>query len=227
MLLQTAFMLLKRLLVLPLAILLIHSAAEAKPERGFVSLFDGKTLNGWQDLNKNGGYAVTNGAIACLKGLGGNLFTTNQYTNFILRFEFRLEPGSNNGIGIRAPIDGDAAYQGMELQVLDDTTKKYGELQPFQMHGSLYGVVPSKTGAQKPVGEWNAQEITADGKKIKVVLNGQTILDTDLSTITDPNILKQHPGILRDSGYIGFLGHGDYVEFRNIRIKELKPKKTK
>ena len=105
--------------------------------------------------------------------------------------------------------------------MLDDTTKKYGALRPDQMHGSIYGVVPAKTGAQKPVGEWNSQEITAEGEKIKVVLNGKTIVDADLSKVTDPQILKRHPGLRSRKGYIGFLGHGDYVEFRNIRIKEL------
>lgn len=215
----------KLFLALPLVFALCSPAFAV--EKGFKSLFDGKTLNGWQLRNAHGsGYGVTNGVLFCRRGGGGNLLTENQYSNFVFRFEFKLEPGSNNGLGIRAPIDGDAAYQGMELQILDDTTKKYGPLQPVQMHGSVYGVVASKTGAQKPIGEWNSQEVTADGKKIKVVLNGETILDTDLSKVTDPEVLKKHPGLLREGGYIGFLGHGDYVEFRNIRIRELPAKKA-
>ena len=83
-------------------------------------------------------------------------------------------------------------------------------------------MIAAKKGAQKPGGEWNVQEVTAKGKRITVVLNGQTILDADLATVTDPAVLKKHPGLLRTSGHIGFLGHNDYVEFRNIRIKELK-----
>ncbi|MFN7140519.1 MAG: DUF1080 domain-containing protein [Limisphaerales bacterium] len=196
---------------------LLLTAAKAEVEPGFNPLFDGKTLSGWQLVNKHGnGYGVTNGVLFCARGGGGNLFTEKEYENFVFRFEFRLEPGSNNGIGIRAPLEGDAAYIGMEIQVLDDTTKKYGELRPVQMHGSIYDVVAAKTGAQKPVGEWNEQEITANGRKVKVILNGKTILDVDLDEIKDPEILKKHPGLLRKRGYIGFLGHGDYVEFRNI-----------
>ena len=202
------------------------TAVHADVEPGFVSLFDGKTLNGWQLVHQNGpGYGVKDGILFCQRGGGGNLFTTNQYENFIFRFDFRLEPGSNNGIGIHAPIEGDTAYAGIESQILDDTTKKYGPLQPWQMHGSLYGIVASKTGFQKPVGEWNSEEIIANGRHYKVILNGNTIIDADLNSVTDPAVLTQHIGLLRDRGYVGFLGHTDYVEFRNIRIKELPSEK--
>lgn len=218
-------MFLRRLVPL-LVLLTVVWNAYSESERGFVTLFDGKTLKGWTLTDTNAvSYAATNGILYCVRGVAGNLLTEKEYENFIFRFDFRLEPGSNNGIGIRAPRQGDAAYQGMEIQVLDDTTKKYGPLRPEQMHGSIYGLVASKTGSQKPVGEWNSQEITVDGRHVKVVLNGTTILETDLSKITDPEVLKRHPGLLRERGFIGFLGHGDYVEFRNIRIKELRPAK--
>ncbi|MBA4150063.1 MAG: DUF1080 domain-containing protein [Verrucomicrobia bacterium] len=220
-------MLLKRLLLFSVLLMAFLSYSRAANEPGFISLFDGKTLTGWNLVNQHGGgYGVTNGILYCARGGGGNLFTEKEYANFIFRFDFRLEPGSNNGIGIRAPLEGDAAFQGMEIQVLDDTTKKYGPLQPEQLHGSIYGVAAAKTGAQKPLGEWNSQEIIVNGRQVKVVLNGKTILDADLSKITDPAILKKHPGLLRDRGYIGFLGHGDFVEFRNIRIKPLPETKT-
>ena len=133
--------------------------------------------------------------------------------------------GSNNGLGIRAPKEGDAAYQGIELQILDEkaaSSGKWGKLKDSQFHGSVYDVIAAKKGAQKPAGEWNVQEVTAKGRQITVVLNGQTILDADLSSVTDPEVLKKHPGLARTSGHIGFLGHNDYIEFRNIRIKELK-----
>jgi Domain of Unknown Function (DUF1080) len=90
-------------------------------EPGFRSIFNGETLDGWVLMGKHGaGFGVTNGAIFCAKGGGGNLFTEKEYENFALRFEFKLEEGSNNGIGIRAPLDGDAAYLGMEMQVLEE-----------------------------------------------------------------------------------------------------------
>ena len=195
---------------------------QAKVERGFTSLFDGKTFNGWKLVNQHGsGYGITNGILFCQRGGGGNLFTEKEYSNFVFRFEFKLESGSNNGIGIRAPYEGDAAYQGMEIQVLDDTTKKFGPLRPAQMHGSIYDVVAAKPGSQKPLGQWNTEEITAQGRHIKVVVNGKTIVDANLDDVTDPATLQKHPGLLRASGHIGFLGHTEYAEFRNIRVKEL------
>jgi hypothetical protein len=203
-------------------LLLAPLAAETEP--GFVSLFDGKTLHGWQLYEKGGGrgYVVENGLLVCPADGGGNLYTTKEYANFVFRFEFRFEPGGNNGVGIRAPLVGDAAYKGMEIQILDHDHERYkGRLKPTQVHGSVYDVIPARTGALKPAGEWNWEEIVADGRQIKVTLNGQVIVDANLDSVTDPKVLERHPGLLRKSGFIGFLGHGTRVEFRNIRVKEL------
>lgn len=214
----------KTLLATVAGVSLLAACATAQPETGFASLFDGKTLNGWKGATpQGGGYGVTNGVIYCGKD-GRNLYTEKPYADFILQIEFKLEDGSNNGIGIRAPAEGDAAYAGMEIQILEDGAAdrgKWGKLRPGQYHGSIYDVVPAKRGALKPPGEWNEEEITAIGRHIKVVVNGKTITDADLNDVTDPEIIRKHPGLFRDSGHIGFLGHGDYIEFRNIRIKEL------
>jgi 3-keto-disaccharide hydrolase len=199
-------------------------AAAADPEPGFVSLFDGKTLNGWQlfEKGKGTGYAVENGLLVCPVTGGGNLFTTKEYADFVFRFEFKFEPGGNNGVGIRSPLVGDAAYNGMEIQILDHDHAKYkGRLKATQYHGSIYDVFPAKTGHLKPAGEWNQEEITAKGRRITVKLNGAVIVDADLDSVTDEAVLKKHPGLARKSGHIGFLGHGSLVEFRNIRVKEL------
>ncbi|MDX5337484.1 MAG: DUF1080 domain-containing protein, partial [Cyclobacteriaceae bacterium] len=157
-------------------------------------------------------------------GGGGNLFTEKEYGDFILRFEFRLTPGANNGLGIHAPLEGDAAYVGKELQILDNTAEKYAGLKEYQFHGSVYGVIPAKRGFLKPVGEWNTQEVIVEHPKIKVILNGETILEGDYLEASKNGTLdgRDHPGLQRSSGHIGFLGHGDVVHFRNIRIKELK-----
>jgi len=199
------------------------SAAAFCAEPGFVSLFDGKTLAGWQIVGQKGsGYAVENDLLVCPADGGGNLFTTREYADFVLRFEFRLFEGSNNGIGIRAPLEGDAAYAGMEIQILDDGAARYqGKLKPAQYHGSIYDVVPAKQGFKKPTGEWNSEEITAKGRLVTVVLNGTVIVDANLDSVRDPAILKKHPGLARGSGHIGLLGHGTRVEFRNFRIREL------
>ncbi|MDQ6676773.1 MAG: DUF1080 domain-containing protein [Acidobacteriota bacterium] len=192
-------------------------------EPGFVSLFDGETLAGWHLEGKKGrGYVVEEGRIVCPADGGGNLFTEREYANFVLRFEFLMTEGANNGIGIRAPYQGDAAYQGMEIQILDHDAPVYrGKLKPAQYHGSIYDVEPAKTGFLKPVGEWNEEEIVADGRNVKVTLNGHGIVNANLDSVTDPDVLKKHPGLARTTGHIGFLGHGTRVEFRNVRVKEL------
>jgi hypothetical protein len=213
--------------VVVLSVALSPALVAQQAEAGFTALFDGKSLAGWTLVGGKGdGYAARDGVLSCAKGGGGNLLTDKAYSNFVLRFEFRMPAeGSNNGLGIRAPREGDAAYQGIELQIIDEAAAlagKWGKLRDTQYHGSVYDVMPAKRGAMKPAGEWNAQEVTVDGRRITVVLNGQTILDADLSTVTDPEVLKKHPGLLRTSGHIGFLGHNDFIEFRNIRIKELR-----
>jgi Domain of Unknown Function (DUF1080) len=192
-------------------------------EKGFVSLFDGKSLNGWRLVRGHGpGYVIKDGVLICPADGGGNLFTEKEYSNFIFRFEFKTEPGGNNGVGIRTPLEGDAAYSGMEIQILDDRHERYkGKIKSEQHHGSIYDVIPARTGFLKPAGEWNEEEITANGSHIRVKLNGVIIIDSDLNIVQEEAVLKKHPGLRRKSGHIGFLGHGSLVEFRNIRIKVL------
>lgn len=199
-------------------------AAELSPEEtaaGFVSLFDGETLNGWVGAVE--GYAVEDGAITCIADKGGNLMSEKDYANFVLKLEFRLPAGGNNGIGLRVPLGQHAATQGMEIQVLDDSSSKYDQLKEYQYHGSIYGVVPAKRGFLKPVGEWNVQEIRCIGKQVTVILNGETIVDADIEAASTPMTLDghEHPGLRRTTGRIGFLGHGSKVQFRNIRIQEI------
>ncbi len=194
----------------------VLSPEEAKD--GFTLLFNGKDLDGWHgDVKK---YPIKDGVITCE---GTNIFTNKQYDNFVFRFEFLLPPAGNNGVGIRTPDKGDAAYAGMEIQILDDRHEKYKDwLQPYQAHGSIYGVVPAKRDALKPQGQWNSEEIVAKGSKIKVTVNGKVVVDADLNTIKETIDHHAHPGLHNPKGYIGFLGHGDPVKFRNIRVKELK-----
>ena len=207
-------------------------------DKGFTTLFNGKDLTGWVygqraggAENKSGkGYQVENGVLFTTKDDGRNLFTEKEYSDFVFRFEFKLTPNANNGIGIRAPLEGDAAYVGMEIQVLDDSGSEYTKLQPAQYHGSIYQMFPAKRGHQKPVGEWNSEEITVKGRQVTVKLNGVTITDGNLDTLKDEALLSKHRdmtkpvggrGIANTKGHVGFLGHGARVEFRNIRIKPL------
>jgi hypothetical protein len=190
---------------------------------GFMLLFNGENLDGW--VGNKTDYVAEDGMIVIYpdKGGSGNLFTEKEYANFIFRFEFQLTPGANNGLGIRAPLEGDAAYAGMELQILDNTHSKYAELKDYQYHGSVYGVIPAKRGFLKPVGEWNQQEVLVNGDSVKVILNGETILDGNIKIARKGGTMdgKKHPGLKNKKGHIGFLGHGDLVRFRSIRIKEL------
>lgn len=196
-------------------------AADLEP--GFKALYNGSDLRDWKLVNGRGpGYLPQGDEIVCPKEGGGNLFTEKEYSNFVLRFEFLLTAGANNGIGIRAPFEGDAAYQGMEIQILDHDDPQYkGWLKPAQHQGSIYDVVAAKTGALKPLGEWNSEEILAEGRHIRVTLNGKVIVDANLDDVKDPAVLAKHPGLARTKGHIGFLGHGALVRFRNIRVNEI------
>lgn len=201
---------------------LYNLTGEEKAE-GFISLFNGRNLDNWTGNKES--YVVEDGMIVIKpeKGSGGNLYTENEYSDFILRFEFMLTPDANNGLGIRAPLTGDAAYTGMELQILDNTAPVYAKLQPYQYHGSVYGVIPAKRGYLKPVGEWNYQQVEAVGTRIKVTLNGTVIVDGDIAGPRDNGTMdgREHPGLKNKAGHIGFLGHGSVVRFRNIRIKDV------
>lgn len=197
-------------------------------KEGYKVLFDGTNMHNW--MGNITDYVIEEGTIAIRpkpgKGSGGNLFTKEEYSDFVFRFEFQLTPGANNGLGIRAPLQGDAAYEGIELQILDNDAPVYKDLHEYQYHGSAYGIAAAKRGFLKPVGEWNYEEVVVKGAKIKVILNGTVILDTDLSAARKNGALdgQKHPGLFRDKGHIGFLGHGSPVQFRNIRVKDLSKK---
>lgn len=198
------------------------SADEAA--QGFKVLFDGVSMNEW--IGNTRDYVAENGTITLYPGNGGggNLYTKDEYKDFNFRFEFMLTPAANNGLGIRTPLEGDAAYVGMtELQILDNEHPVYKDLAPYQYHGSAYGMIPSKRGFLKPLGEWNTQEVIVKGSKIKVTLNGEVILDGDLAEATKNGTADKqaHPGLKNPKGHIAFLGHGSEVKFRNIRIKTL------
>jgi hypothetical protein len=189
---------------------------------GFTPLFNGQDMTGW--IGNTTGYYAQGGKMICdPKKAGGNVYTAEEYGDFVFRFEFKLTAGANNGLGIRAPLEGDAAYEGMEIQILEDSAPQYANLQPYQFHGSIYGVVPAKRGFLKPIGEWNCEEVIAKGRQITVKLNGETIVDADIDKASTPQTMdhRDHPGLKRDKGHIGFCGHGDYLEFRNIRVKSL------
>ena len=214
--------------------------SEEEKVQGFELLFDGKTLDKWHGNKTN--YVPDNGTIYVSAGYGdnGNLYTNKKYSDFVYRFEFAfLEPGVNNGIGIRTKDGVDAAYDGMEIQVLDHDAPVYaGWLREYQQHGSVYGIIPSKRVVFPALGTWNTEEIRAEGDHITVTVNGEVILDGNIREACQGHNMapegaqenpytvdhQSHPGLFNKDGYISFCGHGEGVRFRNIRILDLSQK---
>lgn len=182
-----------------------NTLSKAEADDGFVSIFDGKTMTGWTGATN--GYVPEKGVLVCLKKGGGNIFTEKQYGDFVFRFDFKFEPGGNNGVSVR----------GHEIQILDDYADKHKNIKPCQYHGSIYCKVPAKRGSTKPAGEWNSEEIMVKGNQWKVTVNGTVIVDADISKVEGLEAVAK-----RTKGPIGFLGHASLVEFRNLRVKELK-----
>jgi len=195
----------------------------SKGTEGFKTIFNGKDLTDWKGATDQ--YEVVDGAIFCKPGKGGNLYHKDDLTDFVARLEFKVPAGGNNGLCLRFPGTGNTAYVGMcELQVLDDNYDKVkGKLDPRQVHGSAYGMVAAQRGYQRPIGEWNFQEVTVKGSNLKVELNGFVILDADLSKVDMATVMGKsaHPGKDRKNGFFGFAGHGDAVGFRALSIKSL------
>ena len=214
--------------------------AEEK-KQGFEMLFDGTNLDKWQGNME--GYIPVNGTIYITSSYGstGNLYTKKEYRNFVYRFEFCfLREGVNNGIGVRTPMGVDAAYDGMcEVQILDHDAPMYANLREYQVHGSVYGVIPAKRIVHKPLGEWSTEEIRVEGDHIKVTVNGQVIVDGNIRTAckghnvdpkgsdTNPYTVdhRNHPGMFNKKGYISFCGHGEGLKIRNVRVLDLGDKK--
>ncbi len=195
---------------------------------GFVPLFDGKSLDGWAGLDGDtSSYYVKDGLLICTATGHVHIFTEKEFANFVLRLQIKLDPGGNNGVGIRTQPCKEPHIYGMEIQVLEDDYYADGKvlkLKDYQHHGSIYGVVPAKTGHLKPAGQWNDEEIVCDGRHVKVTLNGVVIVDADLDKV-QPIDGQQHPGLKYEKGHIGLHAHGNYgaeVFFRNMRIRELK-----
>jgi hypothetical protein len=192
----------------------------AKPPEGFTSIFDGKSLGGWKPTGKKDVWAVENGLIVCKGGGGGWLLTEKEYGDFEFRAEYRWEKkGGNSGVALRAPFEGDPAYQGMEIQLIDDEGWP-GKLADYQHTGSIYDVQPAKAAKNKPIGEWNTIKIVCKGRKVTIVQNDVELVNANLDDYKAK--YEKHPGLKRDKGHVGFQSYNVRVEFRNVWIKELK-----
>lgn len=202
------------------------ASAEDKPTvpEGFTPLFNGSSLSGWKATGKADAWAAEGGHIVCKGGGGGYLLTEKQYSNFEFVCEYRWsKPGGNSGVALRTPPQGDPAYVGMEIQLIDDegweSVNKF-KLAPYQHTGSIYDVEPAKKQANKPIGEWNKVHIVCNGRKVKIEQNGELLTEANLDDFAKK--FDKHPGLKRTEGHIGFQSYNIKVEFRNVGIKELK-----
>jgi hypothetical protein len=197
---------------------------EKERAEGFVPLFNGRDLTGWKTYDaREDVWAVEDGMIVCRGKGGGWLGTMRDHDNFVLRVGYRLTPGGNSGVYLRAPQKGHISRAGMEIQILDDLDPRYGKIDFYQYTGAIYHVVAPTQRAGLPAGQWNRMEIRADGRQVVVVLNGKKIVDADLDRcLKDPAVAREHTGLTRTTGKIGLQSHSERVEFRNLRIKELK-----
>jgi Domain of Unknown Function (DUF1080) len=204
---------------LVLALLPAARSADKEVPEGFESLFTGKDLSGWQ-VNKGGNmdrWGAEDGILFTKGSGGGWLLTEKEYGDFELRLEFRVPEKGNSGVALRSPTEGDPAYVGMEIQILDDAN--YKGLRPTQYTGSIYDVVAPSKQVTKPAGEWQKMRITAKGRRVTVELNGTVTVDANLDDYKDS--FEKHKGLLRDKGHVGFQSHDGRVEFRNIYLKTL------
>lgn len=197
----------------------------AGDEPGFVTLFDGTGMDGWEiylekdEPIKQDAFYLEDGTLAC-KGYGYYWFRykKRQFDNFVLRLEFKVAKDTNSGVCVRTLEKGAPPFTGFEIQICDD----YGEPPHKNGTGAIYDVVTPTVNASRPAGEWNELELTCDGQRVRVVLNGQKVIDTDFSKFTMPIGKFETPyANLPKIGYIALQDHWTPIWYRNIRIKEL------
>jgi hypothetical protein len=201
--------------VLIASLSVVASSTKADPPKGFTALFNGKDLSGWKSTGDMKVWGAEDGVLFVNGGGGGWLMTEQEYGDFELRLEFKMPKKGNSGIGLRAPLKGDPAYQGMEIQLLDD--ENWTGLRPSQHTGSIYDVVPAAKVVTRPHGQWNQMRIVANGRHVLIELNGVKLVDANLDDYKKHT--ERHPGLLRKAGHIGLQSYNFRVEFRNIFIK--------
>lgn len=207
----------RRTCLLAMLIASLSSPVHAEAPEGFVPLFNGKDLTGWKATGSMKVWGAENGILYVSGAGGGFLMTEKEYGDYELRLEYKMPLKGNSGVALRSPLAGDPAYDGMEIQLIDDDNWK--GLQIWQHTGSIYNVVPAARIVNEPIGQWNKMRIVAKGRRIQVENNGARLVDANLDDYKEHS--KRHPGILRDKGHIGLQSYNLRVEFRNIVLKPL------
>ena len=206
-----------------------NTLTESETRDGWVLLFDGATTSGWMASDgKPCRTAVAQGSLQPHQSGHYMLVHTQQWSNFVLKLDFKISPRCNSGVFVRTasldPRPGkDIGFNGIEIAI--DDTKDTG----FHDTGAIYDLVKPVKNAMKPAGEWNQMEIACIGHRIEVVLNGDPVARADMELFVDPNkrpdgtahkfdiAFKNHP----QRGYIGLQDHGSPCWFKNIKLKSL------
>ena len=206
-----------------------NELTNAEKKQGWLLLFDGKTTAGWMNSDRTAPRTpVQEGTLNPHKAGHYMLVHTQQWENFRLSLDFKISKGCNSGVFVRTspltPRPGkDVGFNGVEIAIDDTPGAGYHDT------GAIYDLVKPTKNAMKPVGEWNHIEITVDGSRIEIALNGERVTTADLSQYAEPNkrpdgsthkfdvAYKDHP----HRGYIGLQDHGSPCWFKNIKLKPL------
>jgi Domain of Unknown Function (DUF1080) len=211
-----------------------NTLSPKEKDAGWILLFDGKSLDGWQTSNSQRSKVPVDDMTINPHGCGGYMMIHEKtWSNYELMLDFKISKGCNSGIFIRThpltPRPGkDVGFNGLEIAIDDTTTAGYHD------SGAIYDLVKPAKNAMKPVGEWNHIVIKCEGPKLSVELNDVLVTRMDLDEWTTPNrrpdgsehkfdvAYKDHPR----SGYIGLQDHGSPCWFKNIKLKPIAPRKS-
>ncbi len=206
-----------------------NSLTDAEKAAGWKLLFDGTTTAGWRNYGKptiSDGWKVRDGALTRV-GAGGDIISKDEFKNFELTVDWKIEIGGNSGIFWRASEDSDAIYwNAPEMQVLDDAKHPDGRA-PLTSAGAAYDLYPAPPGHVHPGGEWNSARLVVNGNHVEQWLNGFKMVEFELgSRDWDSKVaaskFKPHPRFGKNTqGHIGLQDHGNVVAFRNIKIRVL------
>ena len=206
-----------------------NTLTDAEKSAGWRLLFDGKTTTGWRNYGKptiSDGWKVQDGTLTRV-GAGGDIITTDQFANFELAIDWKIEPGGNSGVFYRASEDTDAIYwNAPEMQVLDDAKHPDGQ-NPLTSAGAAYDLYPAPRGVVKPGGEWNTARLIVNGNHVEHWLNGVKLLEyefgsPDWNSKVAASKFAPHPHFGKNAqGHIGLQDHGNVVAFRNIKLRVL------
>lgn len=204
--------------------------------KGWVKLFDGKSMAGWRNFNSTSigeAWKVQNGAMVLDRtagAKGGDIITVNQYENFELVLEWKIDSCGNSGLFfnvVEDPKYNAVYFTGPEMQILDNTCHPDAKIIKHRA-GDLYDLISSSKETVKPAGEWNEVRVISNKGSYEFWLNGTKIVTFSMHTPEWDAMVKESKfkampdfGKAR-KGHIALQDHGDKVYFRNIRIREIK-----